>query len=98
MKIVINDETDFSDLNGLEAEEKVLIIKMHTLIETTKERLKRKGNEVSLPYKMQLKSDFGEAERLIKKFKPGKDNTKHRKKLEFLLIKLQTEVDNILGS
>ncbi len=97
MRIVIEDETDFSEMNGLEPETKILLVKAQTLIEKSRERLKRKGTDVSLPYRMQLKSDFGEMERLMKRFKPGKKNDKLKEKMEFLLIKVQTEVDNILG-
>lgn len=97
MRIIIEDETDLSALNGLAPEEKVLLVQAHTLIETTKERMKRRGNEISLPYRLQLKSDFGEIERLMQKFRVGKNNEKHKKKLEFLLVKLQTEIEHILG-
>lgn len=97
MRIIIEDETDLSALNGLAPDEKVLLVQAHTLIETTKERMKRRGNEISLPYRLQLKSDFGEIERLMQKFRVGKNNEKYKKKLEFLLVKLQTEIEHILG-
>ncbi len=95
MRFTIEDDTDLSALNGLTSEEKILIVKAHTRIVEAKEKLRRRGTDVSLPYRMQLRSDFGEIERLIKKFKPGKDNKKHREKLEFLLVKLQTEMEHI---
>ena len=97
MKVTIDIDTDLSGLNFLTPEEKILVVRAHTLMAEAKEKMKRKGLDVSLPYKMQLKSDFGEIERLIKKFKPNRSNDKQKKKLEFLLVKLETEVCNILG-
>ena len=95
MKITIEDDTDLSGLNGLTPEEKILIVRAYTMIAEAKEKLRRRGTDISLPYRIQLKSDFGEIHRLTKKFRPGRDNTKHRKKMDFLLTRMKTEMDHI---
>ena len=97
MKVTIDIETDLSELNFLTPEEKILVVRAHTLMEEAKAKMKRMGADLSLPYRMQLKSDFAEMERLLKRFKPDRSNEKHRKKLEFLIVKLETEIRNILG-
>ena len=97
MKVTIDLEKDLSELNYLKPEEKVLVVKAYTLIEEAREKMKRKGTDVSLPYRMQLKSDFGEIERLLKKLKPERSNEKHMEKLSFLVTKLETEMKHILG-
>ena len=90
-------KTDYSDMNGLKAEDKILIVKINELIEETESNLKKRGIDTSLPYKMQLKSDISEIRRVMDKLRPEKDNTKIISKLEFLYIKLRTEAENIFG-
>ena len=90
-------KTDYSDMNGLKIEDKILIIKINELIEEIESNLKERGIEISLPYKMQLKSDISEIRRVMNKIRPEKDNAKIISKLEFLHIKLRTEAENIFG-
>ena len=88
-------DIDLSEMNYLTPEEKVLVVKIKNMIEEINEKLHRRGTDVSLPYRLQLKSDIGEIERTIKKFKKGKDNSKVSRKLELLYIEVFTEAENI---
>ena len=90
-------ESDLSKYNFLNPEEKVLVIKALRLMETARAKMKKAGAEVSLPYKMQLRSDCGEITRLVKRYRPDRSNEKVSQKLEHLLVKIQTEMTLIFG-
>ena len=76
-------KTDYSDMNGLKAEDKILIVKINELIEETEINLKKRGIETSLPYKMQLKSDISEIRRVMDKLCPEKDKQRSFQNLNF---------------
>ncbi len=86
----------YEKLNYLPTDIKIFIVRTASLIEQTRSRMKEQGNEVSLPYRMQLKGDCEEIERLIKTFEKGKARKKQIDRLYMLSANLQTESENIL--
>ena len=87
---------DYNLANNLTPEEKVLIVRARTLVGETRTRDKEMGLRVSMPYKIMLKKQCQEIEKLIDKLKPGKNNKKLTDKLDYLIRCLQTTSENIL--
>ena len=78
---------DFSNLNHLPAEIKMLIVNGQSLVENAKEMLTSK---------MQIKSDCKEVEKYIKLIANGKLNDKNQKALELAIVRLQTTIDGLV--
>ena len=89
-------EFNFEKLNDLPPDIKVEIARARKLIEETRERMKEQGLDVSLPYRMQLKSDCAELERMMKRFEKARYSKRFCDKFTFNIEKLITESENIL--
>ena len=81
---------DFSHLNHLESEVKLLIVNAQELVEKTKIGIKEKGYLIGLVGKGQLKDDCKAVERLIKKITKGKAKEKDFEELKLAVIRLKT--------
>jgi len=86
----------YEKMNYLPTERKLAVIRASKLIEETRKRMKEQGVDVSLPYRMQLKNDCEEIERIMKTFEKGKVNEGKWKKFEQRTAVLVTESENIL--
>ena len=87
---------NYEKLNFLPPERKLFVIRTAKLIEETRKRMKEQGVDVSLPYRMQLKTDCEDIERIFKTFEKGRVSEGKWKKLEHKCAVLQTESENIL--
>ena len=81
---------DFSSLNDLPAEVKLLIVNGQTLIEQTKKTLEDRNLGLDLTSKRELKSDYKQVEKYITLISNGKVTEKNVKGLENSITKLQT--------
>lgn len=87
---------DFSKLNDLPAEVKVLIVNGQTLVNDAKDKIKDRDYYFDLTSKLQLKSDCKEVEKYIKLISNGKLNDKNKKALELSITRLQTTLDGLI--
>ena len=87
---------DFSNLNHLPAETKMLIVNGQSLVEKAKEMLKNREYRFDLTSKLQMKSDCKDVEKYIKLIANGKLNDKNKKALELAVIRLQTTIDGLI--
>lgn len=87
---------DFSNLNHLPSEIKVLIVNGQTLVEDAKEKMRNRDYYFDLTSKMQIKSDCKEVEKYIKLIANGKLNDKNQKALELAIVRLQTTIDGLV--
>lgn len=87
---------DFSNLNQLPTEFKLLIANGQAVLEKAKEALQNKDYYFDLTSKLQLKSDCKEVEKYIKLIANGKINDKNKKALELAIVRLQTTVDGLI--
>lgn len=88
---------DFSNLNHLPPETKVLIVKGQTLVEDAKEKIKNREYYFDMTSKMQLKSDCKEVENYIKLIGKGKNVEKNSASLENAIVRLQTTLDGLIN-
>lgn len=88
---------DFSDLNHLPAEVKLLIVNGQTLVDETREKLKDWSVGFDLTSKKQLQSDCKEVEKYIKLISKGKAVEKNTKALENAIIRLRTNFNGIVS-
>lgn len=87
---------DFSSLNHLPTDVKVLMVNGKTVVEDAKEKLQSREYRLDLTSKLQIKSDCKEVEKYIKMIASGKMNEKNKKALEVATIRLQTTVEGII--
>ena len=88
---------EFTKLNSLSPEVKILIVNAQTLVDKTKAAVKEKRTEVDMTGKFQLKDDCKAIEKIIKKFSAGKANEKDVKTLELAIVRLQTTAGALVG-
>lgn len=88
---------DFSDLNNLSTEAKMIIVNAQALVDETKSTVKNKQLYLDLTSSMQLKSDCKDIERRIKEIQKGKNVEKNLKMLEVNMIKLRTNLNGIVN-
>ena len=94
---VIKIESDLSACNHLPTELKVKIARAQLLMDETSERMRYLGNEVSLPYKLQLKGDILEIEKLIDAFAENRAKKNALETFDNTVLRFQTEAENILN-
>ena len=87
---------DFSNLNHLPAEIKMLIVNGQSLEENAKEMLRNREYRFDLTSKLQIKSDCKDVEKYIKLIANGKLNDKNQKALELAIVRLQTTIDGLI--
>ncbi len=87
---------DFSNLNHLPTETKVLIANGQALVEEAKETIKDRDLYLDMTSKMLLKSGCKEVEKYIKLITNGKINEKNQKALELATVKLRTSIDGLV--
>lgn len=87
---------DFSNLNDLPAEVKLLIVNGQTLIEQTKKTLEDRSLGFDLTSKRELKTDCKQVEKYITLISNGKVTEKNVKGLENAVIKLQTILTGLI--
>lgn len=87
---------DFSKLNHLSPEVKVLIVNGQQLVADAREKMQSKEYFFDLTSKMQLKTDCKEVEKYIKLIEKGKFNDKNKKALELAITRLHTTLDGIM--
>ena len=94
MKITIND---FSELNDLPVELKLLIVNGQALVDKTQEKMKDKDLNMDMTSKALLKGYCKEIEKYIKQISKGKANAKVQKNLELAITKLNTNLTGIVN-
>ncbi|MBQ8559464.1 MAG: hypothetical protein IJ439_05725 [Tyzzerella sp.] len=87
---------DFSNLNHLPSEVKILIVNGQTLVDDAKEKMKDIDYGFDLTSKMQLKSDCKEVEKFIKLISKGKLSDKNKASLELSITRLHTTLDGLI--
>ncbi len=87
---------DFSNLNNLPAEIKLLVVNGQTLVDTVKEALKKREYRFDLTSKAQLKLDCRLVEKYIRFTVRGKLKDKHIKDFELSIVRLQTTYDGVV--
>lgn len=87
---------DFSNLNHLPAEIKLLIVNGQTLVDNAKAKIRNREYYFDLTSKLQLKSDCKEVEKYIKLISKGKLNDKNKTALELSITRLQTTLDGLI--
>ena len=93
MKITIND---FSSLNDLPVELKLLVVNGQALVDKAQEKIKDRDLHMDLTSKALLKSDCKEIEKYIKLISKGKADKKVQKNLEVAITKLNTNLTGII--
>ena len=94
MKITIND---FSDLNNLPVEVKLLVANGQALADKAMEKMKDRELNMDLTSKALLKGDCKEIEKCIKQISKGKIDEKVTKKLELAIARLNTNLTGIVN-
>ena len=89
--------TDFSKLNHLPAELKLLIVNGQSLIEKASETLQDRKCNFDLTSKRQLKSDCRKVEKCIEKLAAGKVTDKTIKDLEHAVVALNTSYNGLVA-
>ncbi len=93
MKITIND---FSDLNNLPVDWKILVVNGQALVDETQEKIKDRDLNMDMTSKALLKSNCKEIEKYIKLISKGKADEKVMAKLELATTKLNTNLTGIV--
>lgn len=88
---------DFSKLNELPTDVKLLIVNGQNMVDEAKEKLEDKDYFFDLTSKMQIKSDCKEVEKLIKLAAKGKFKEKNKSELETAITRLRTTVDGLVN-
>ena len=88
---------DFSNLNNLPAEVKLLIVKGQTLIEDANKTLNDRTNNFDLTSKRELKADCKQVEKYIQLIEKGKITEKNIMALEKSVVKLQTILTGLIS-
>ena len=100
MGIFFNKEDDsaidFSNMNHLSPEMKILIVNGQTLVEQAKKKSHEKCYDFDLTSKMQLRDDCKAVEKKIKEIGKGKAGKTDYKELENLILRLQTTLNGLL--
>lgn len=88
---------DFSKLNDLPAEVKLLIVNGQTLVNDARDKIKSREYYFDLTSKLQLKSDCKEVEKYIKLIAKGKLNDKNKSALELSITRLRTTLEGLIN-
>ncbi len=88
---------DFSNLNNLPAEVKLLIVNGQTLVEKATQTLNDRNNNFDLTSKRELKADCKQVEKYIQLIENGKITEKNVKALEKSVVKLQTILTGLIS-
>ena len=88
---------DFSNLNNLPAEVKLLIVNGQTLVEQTNKTLEERKLDFDLTSKRELKMDCKQVEKYIQLIEKGKVTEKNIKGLENAITKLQTILTGLIS-
>ncbi len=94
MKITIND---FSDLNNLPVEIKLLVVNGQALVDKAQEKMKDRDLNMDMTSKALLKADCKEIEKYIKQISKGKIDEKLVKNLENAITRLNTNLTGIVN-
>lgn len=86
-----------NDRNNLPPDQKIAIVQGQSLVDKTRERMKKQARDIDMTCKAQLRSDCSAVERCIKKLFRGKEIEKSAKELDLAVIRLQTSANNILN-
>lgn len=89
--------SDFSKLNDLPTEIKLLIVNGQTLVDDAKDKIQGREYYFDLTSKMQLKSDCKEVEKYIKLISKGKLNDKNKAALDLAITRLRTTIDGLIN-
>ena len=88
---------DFSNLNNLSPEEKVVIANAQALVNETKEIIDSRKYPLDLTSLWELKADMREIQMSIKMIQKGKKIEKNIKALEVGTVKLRTNLNGIIS-
>ena len=88
---------DFSNLNDLPAEVKLLIVNGQALVEKTQKTLEDRSLGLDLTSKRELKADYKQVEKYITLISNGKVTEKTIKGLENSITKLQTILTGLVS-
>lgn len=88
---------DFSNLNDLPAEVKLLIVNGQALVEKTQKTLEDRSLGLDLTSKRELKADYKQVEKYITLISNGKVTEKNIKGLENSITKLQTILTGLIS-
>lgn len=88
---------DFSNLNNLSPEEKIVIANAQALVNETKEIIDSRKYPLDLTSLWELKSDMREIQMSIKMIQKGKKIEKNIKSLEVGIVKLRTNLNGIIS-
>ena len=88
---------DFSNLNTLPAEVKLLIVNGQTLVEKATQTLNDRNNNFDLTSKRELKADCRQVDKYIQLIENGKITEKNIKALEKSVVKLQTILTGLIS-
>ena len=94
MKITIND---FSSLNDLPVDIKILIVNAQDLVDKTQEKMKDRDLNMDLTSKALLKSNCKEIEKYLGMISKNKLDDKILTKLELAMTKLETNLNGIVN-
>lgn len=87
---------DFSNMNHLSPELKVLVVNGQALVDEAKAKSKEKFHDFDLTAKMQLRDDCKSVEKKIKAISKGKVTSDTAKELELATIRLQTTLQGLI--
>lgn len=88
---------DFSSLNHLDADKKLLLVNGQELVDKTKAGIKEKGYLIGLVGKGQLKDDCKAVERLIRKIAKGKAKENDYEALRLAIVRLKTTSEGLFN-
>ena len=89
--------TDYSTLNHLPTEIKLLIVKGQTLLNDSKDKMQDRSYQFDLTSKWQLKSECKHLEKTIEKISKGNTSEKMLKDLENSIIRLDTLLKGLIS-
>lgn len=88
---------DFSKLNELPSEVKVLLVNSQNLVAEAKEALQGRKYDFDLTSKRELRSDIKNVERYLTLIKKGKVTEKNVKRLENASVYLHTVLNGLIS-
>ncbi len=87
---------DFSNLNHLPTDVKLLVVNGQTVVDKAKNTIKSKEYYFDFTSKTQLKSDYKAVERYIRLAARGRLKDKNKKEFEYAIVRLQTTLDGLI--
>ncbi len=86
---------DFSSMNHLSPELKLLIVNGQSLVDKARNMVKEKSYFFDLTAKLQIRDDCKAVEKKIRAISKGKEGAEAYKELENLIVRLQTTLDGL---